>query len=100
MRGQYNLTQLELAYWSFTIQTELDNLACEPDEAYDLSTSNIGPCQVDEVLEALGWECKDYDTSGWDQDTWYSYQKEDKYLTMFYCGWTGALQLYWTFRDD
>lgn len=40
------------------------------------------------------------DTNGWEQDTWYSYQKEDKYLTLFYCGWTGAIELYWTFRDD
>lgn len=100
MRGQYNLTQSELTYWSLTIDNALKELACEPNAAYDLSTSNIGPCQVDDVLEVLGWERKDMDTNGWEQDTWYSYQKEDKYLTMFYCGWTGAIELYWTFRDD
>lgn len=41
------------------------------------------------------WERDDdWDTNGWEQDTWYYFSKKgSKKLSMYYCGYTGEISL-------
>ena len=42
----------------------------------------------------MGYEDEDYDTNGWEQDTWISFFKEgEKPLMLFYCGRTFEMNL-------
>ena len=53
----------------------------------ELSLLNLGPCQFMDVFD-------DWDTNGWEQDTWYYFSKKDsKKLSMYYCGYTGEISL-------
>ena len=60
------------------------------------------PSEIDETLQELGWERLDFDSNGWQQDTWYWYSNPnyDFQLTMEYSGFYGDLKLYRNDCDD
>lgn len=50
----------------------------------ELSLLNLGPCQFMDVFYKLGYDRDDdWDTNGWEQDTWYYFLK--KVLKDFLC---------------
>ena len=61
----------------------------------ELSIINLGPSQFMQLLENLGYERDDdWDSNGWEQDTWYYFDKPAaKSLCLFYCGFTGKILL-------
>lgn len=61
----------------------------------ELSIINLGPSQFMQLLENLGYEQRDdWDSNGWEQDTWYNFFKEGHLdLTLFYCGYDGEIRL-------
>ena len=61
----------------------------------ELSAINLGPSQFMYLLECLGYErLQDWDTNGWEQDTWYNFFKDGHpSLTLFYCGYDGEIRL-------
>ena len=65
----------------------------------ELSVINLGPSQFMYLLECLGYERDDddddWDSNGWEQDTWHYYKKEGHpSLTLYYCGYDGEIKLY------
>ena len=62
----------------------------------ELSVINLGPSQFMYLLECIGYErLQDWDTNGWEQDTWFYYEKEGHpSLTLYYCGYDGEIKLY------
>ena len=62
----------------------------------ELSVINLGPSQFMHLLECIGYERKDdWETNGWEQDTWYYYTKEGHpELCLRYCGYDGEIKLY------
>ena len=64
-----------------------------------LITSIYSPSELDSFLKEAGWERLDFETNGWQQDTWYHYIHPDYdfQLTMEYSGFYGDLKLY---RED
>lgn len=64
-----------------------------------LISSIYSPSELDSFLEEAGWERLDFETNGWQQDTWYHYAHSDYdfQLTMEYSGFYGDLRLY---RED
>lgn len=104
MRGTYNLTGEELDLYTGTIQAIIERL-CLPSfrrEQIELSKLDIAPCHVDDILKNLGWIRNDFESNGWENDTWYYYINTDYNfgLIMFYCGYTFKLVLYRTDIDD
>ena len=66
------------------------------------STEIYAPSELDKILEEEGWERLDFETNGWQQDTWYHYIHPDYnfQLTMEYSGFYGDLKLYRKDIDD
>lgn len=66
------------------------------------STTIYAPSELDEILKEEGWERLDFETNGWQQDTWYHYSHSDYdfQLTMEYSGFYGDLKLYRSDIDD
>lgn len=67
-----------------------------------LISSIYSPSELDSFLEEAGWERLDFETNGWQQDTWYHYSHPDYdfQLTMEYSGFYGDLRLYRRDIDD
>ena len=65
-------------------------------------SSGRSPSELDDILEEMGWERLDFDSNGWQQDTWYWYAHPDYdfQLTMEYSGFYGDLKLYRRDIDD
>ncbi len=65
-------------------------------------TSIYAPSELDKILQEAGWERLDFDSNGWQQDTWYWYAHPDYdfQLTMEYSGFYGDLKLYRRDIDD
>ena len=46
---------------------------------------DLCPENVIDILNLLGYEDYDYDTNGWEQDTWISFSKENEDTLILYC---------------
>ena len=68
----------------------------------ELSYINLGPSQFMHLLEGIGYErLADWDTNGWEQDTWYYYVKEGHpALCLHYCGYDGEIRLFLRGEDE
>lgn len=89
-------------------QNMVRNIIIEQLEKIDADTENeynwdvretlpeMSPSKVIEILETFGWtRDDDWDSNGWEQDTWYNLSHPDKdyRLTLFYCGFYGDIHL-------
>ena len=83
---EYLVPIMEALVWRLE-QKDIDDI--------ELSVINLGPSQFMHLLECIGYErLADWDTNGWEQDTWYYFSKKDsKKLSMYYCGYTGEISL-------
>lgn len=54
------------------------------------------PSELDDILEELGWCREEFESNGWEQDTWYWYSHEiyPFSLVMAYGGFYGDCYLY------
>ena len=59
-----------------------------------LESIHISPCQVMDILEELGYEKEDdWDFNGWEGDSWWYFNKDDKRLCLFYSGYSFSMTL-------
>ena len=83
---EYLVPIMEALVWSVE-QKDIDDI--------ELSVINLGPSQFMHLLECIGYErLSDWETNGWEQDTWYYYTKEGySKLCLHYCGYDGEIKL-------
>lgn len=94
MRGKWNIREWEAEFWRSFFEKEIKNLEVGHTEKIDLTQKDLCPENVIDVLRNMGYEDEDYDTNGWEQDTWISFFKEgEKPLMLFYCGRTFEMNL-------
>lgn len=95
MRGAYYLNEAEIEQWKPLFEDYIP-LICERPVYWSLTDVNLGPANVKFMLtNILGYEELEWDSNGWEQDTWYKFQipETDITLVMYYCGFTFDLTL-------
>ena len=60
------------------------------------------PAEISNMLEELGWEFDEYDSNGWEQDTWipFSHEAYGFCLVLAYSGYYWTMELYRSDIDD
>ena len=60
------------------------------------------PSDISDLLEELGWESDEYDSNGWEQDTWipFSHETYNFCLVLAYSGYYWTMELYRSDIDD
>lgn len=98
MRGTYRMRDWEIAKYSAILSREVERMKVLPSHRRSFVEENVCPANIIQTLEALGWERIDFESNGWEQDTWYyfAHQDYDFEITLFYCGYTFNIELYRT----
>ena len=97
MRGSYSLKDWEAEKWKrefLRFIKRLESIKSE-NENIDLTSFDLCPSNVVDILELLGWEQSDFDSNGWELDTWYDFTHPDYDFEVgfFYCGYTFRMYL-------
>lgn len=60
------------------------------------------PAEVRNLLRELGWESDEYESNGWEQDTWIAFAREgyDFCLCLEYSGYYWTMELFRSDIDD
>lgn len=92
IRG-YSLTNIDIELLIPIMEGIIFRLEMNDINDIELSIINLGPSQFMQLLEILGYERdRDWDTNGWEQDTWYYYHKEGHCsLCLHYEGYSGEI---------
>lgn len=96
MRGNYNLKDWEIEYWTPKIKQDIDTLFRSEDiDDIDYTSKDINPYQMGDILEGLGWESDEFETNGWEQDRWEYFSNVDypRRLCLTSCGITFGMTL-------
>lgn len=97
MRGNYSLKGWEAEKWKMEFLRFIKRLETfkSENENIDLTSFDLCPANVIDILELLGWEESDFDSNGWEQDTWYDFTHPDYDFGVgfFYCGYTFKMYL-------
>ena len=66
------------------------------DETYEGKITSMSPYEVNENLEELNWRRDDFETNGWQQDTWMTYYNKNYpfKIVVVYSGYYGSMYLY------
>lgn len=98
MRGKYQMRDWEIAKYNAIVSREIERIKVLPSHRRSFVEENVCPANITQILETLGWEEVDFESNGWEQDTWYyfSHPDYDFQLTLFYCGYTFDIALYRT----
>lgn len=102
IRGKYKLSPEERVEVLVLIKNVLDALALDQRRIASLTEYDIAPCHIREAMRELGWRDDNFETNGWEGDTWYYFSHEDyDYgVNMFYCGYTFSIEMYRSDIDD
>ena len=95
MRNYNYLTDAEMERLLPIFKGIITVLESEEYDSIEVSMINVGPKDVMDILDVLGYEREDeWNANGWEQDTWYYFDKPAaKSLCLFYCGFTGKILL-------
>lgn len=95
MRNYNDLTDAEMERLLPIFKGIIIVLESEEYDSIEVSMINVGPKDIMDILDVLGYEREDeWNTNGWEQDTWYYFDKPaSKSLCLFYCGFTGKILL-------
>lgn len=97
MRGSYHITEEDKKTLTFIIEALINHLKVHSGddiEEVSLNCLNVGPCQVIEVLEDLGYERISFDSNGWEGDSWWSFSKEGEVpVGIFYSGYSFEMSM-------
>lgn len=98
MRGTHRMRDWEIAKYSAIVSREIERIKVLPSHRRSFVEENVCPANIIQTLEALGWEQVDFESNGWEQDTWYYFSHQDYnfQITLFYCGYTFNIELYRT----
>lgn len=98
MRGSYALREWEENKWKREFSRFIEALenAQSDEKKIDLTSLDLCPANVIDILDLLGWEEIDFESNGWEQDTWYEFAHPNYNfeITFFYCGYTFKMDLY------
>lgn len=98
MRGSYILKDWEAEKWKREFSCFIKKLETtnSEEEIIDLTFFDLCPSNVLDVFKLLGWEQIDFESNGWEQDTWYDFAHLDYdfKICFFYCGCTFKMHLY------
>lgn len=102
MRRGYSLDNKDIKMLAPIMEGIVYRLEMGDLDDIELSIINLGPSQFIQILQNIGYELDDnWDTNGWEQDTWYHFFKEGHpNLTLFYCGYYGEIKLYLTEEEE
>lgn len=102
IRGKYRLATDENEQVLAIVKGALTTLAAIKTKAVSLTEFDIAPCHIREAMRELGWSDDDFETNGWEGDTWYYFSHDDyEYqMVMFYCGYTFSVEMYRSDIDD
>lgn len=76
MRGRWDLTEQELAYWQANAAGQTKAMSDGKIKIVDLTREDITPYQVNQVLESLGWE-RYNEFSGFEGDRYAFYRHDN-----------------------
>lgn len=96
MRGNYNLKDWEITYWTPKIEKDIEMLLRSSDlDDIDYTPRDLNPYQLRLILEALGWDSEEVETNGWEQDRWEYFYNEERgiELCLYSCGITFEMKL-------
>ena len=95
MRNYNDLTDAEMERLLPIFKGIITVLESKEYDSIEVSMINVGPKDVMDILDVLGYEREDdWNTNGWEQDTWYYYTKEGHpELCLRYCGYDGEIKL-------
>lgn len=98
MRGTHCMREWEIAKYNAIVSREIERIKVLPVYRCSFVEENVCPANIIQALENLGWEKVDFESNGWEQDTWYyfSHPDYDFQITLFYCGYTFDIKLYRT----
>ena len=99
MRGKYRMIDWEVDKWRHKLITGLHDLYQGHIKEIDLTKEDVCPANIITILEEeLGFEETCFDTNGWQNDTWYSFEHPNthKKITLFYSGYTFEFNIYLT----
>lgn len=98
MRGTHSMREWEIPKYEAILSREIERMKVLPSHRRSFVEENVCPANIIQTLEALGWERIDFESNGWEQDTWYYFvhQDYDFGITLFYCGYTFKIELYRT----
>lgn len=96
MRGSYSLKDWEAEKWKREFLRFIKRLETFKNENIDLTSFDLCPSNVVDILELLGWERSNFDSNGWEQDTWCDFAHPDYNFEVgfFYCGYTFQMYLF------
>lgn len=102
IRGKYRLSPTEKEEAEKIVRAALSALAKDQRKRVSLTEFDIAPCHVRDAMRKFNWEQDDFETNGWEGDTWYYFSHEDyEYqAVMFYCGYTFSIEMYRSDIDD
>lgn len=90
--GKWSLTTEEEKYFIPLFKYMIDELTCGRRDEFDLSGKGINPYQAAKIMKQLGYPQKDFETNGWEQDTWQYF--ENTSICIFSCGQTFELRIF------
>lgn len=95
MRNYNDLTDAEMERLLPIFKGIITVLESEEYDSIEVSMINVGPKDIMDILDVLGYEREDeWNANGWEQDIWYYFDKPSaKNLCLFYCGFTGKILL-------
>lgn len=98
MRGTNRMRDWEIAKYNAIVSREIERMKVLSSHRRSFVEENVCPANIIQTLKALGWEKVDFESNGWEQDTWYyfSHPNYDFQITLFYCGYTFDIELYRT----
>ena len=63
-------------------------------DGISLEPIHVTPCQVMDILEELGYDRDDdWDSNGWEGDSWWYFNKDNEKLCLFYSGYSFSMSL-------
>lgn len=65
------------------------------DEDYEIKIKNMSLSEINDNLQNMGWIREDFETNGWQQDTWmtYSHKGYSFEIVVAYSGYYGDIYL-------
>ena len=96
MRGRNKLMDWEIQKWTMKISKAIEQIGRDGTYEADLTTWDICPANVCQILELLGWKENSFTCNHWQCDVWCTYQHLDYdfELVLFYQGSTFEMKLY------
>lgn len=70
------------------------------DREFSLVGTGLSPCKTTEILNELGYKQSEFDSNGWEGETWITFTKEgSRSIILYYEGWDFDIKIQ-VYEDD